>query len=84
METFFSVPQDGGAESCDGLYKHSPSQRGGELLELGDNSGTGANGHKASGESSGLEIKRLPITKRNSPFKRDRKRHGSVVGKKAT
>ena len=78
MTRFFPVPQDGGSESCDCLYKHLGAQRGGELLELRDNSGTGANGHKVVGKSCGLEIKRLPITGRNILFKRGRQSHGSA------
>lgn len=71
MERFLSVPQDGDSESCDCLYKRIHTQRRGELLELRDNSGTGANGHKVVGKCCGLEIKKLQITKRNKLFKEE-------------
>lgn len=78
MERFFSVPQDGDSESCDCLYKHIRTQRRREMLELRDNSGTGANRHKVVGKCRGLEIKRLQITKINNLFKRSGQSHGSA------
>jgi len=78
MERFLPVPQDGGSESCDCLYRHIRAQLEGELLELRDSPGTGANGHKVVAKSCGLEIQSFPITRRNILFKRDRQSIGSA------